>query len=495
MNGIDFLFDRINYERRSSLPYNEKRLKLENMGRLLKLLGQPQQRYPIIHIAGTKGKGSVATMLTSILLNSGYRVGTYTSPHMTHVGERFVLNGQPTSEEAVLELIQRIRPVVQELDDQAIESNTLDRPTFFEITTAMAFEYFATQHVDCAVIEVGLGGRLDSTNICRPILSVITSISFDHTKQLGNSLAEIASEKAGIIKENVPVVSGVTEPEPRDAIRLIAKERSAELFELEHDFLIRPHQSNPPVSSNGKALRSNQFQLPIPEQFDLRGKLRNEELNLAGLAASHAGDHQQRNAAVATACSRLIANQFSNISDETIRAGLSSAAIEGRIEVISQAPPIIVDVAHNVASAQALIDTISPALSGWTSTLLYATSRDKDHEGVLKVLLPRFQRAIFTQFKENPRGRDPSGILQTAEKIVKETGIEIQLSCDKLPETALESALKTGNQPEFLNQSRAEQNQTDNRNLICITGSVFIVAELKDMIKARFARTTVLDRD
>ncbi len=206
-----FLESRIDHERSTPAPYSQRNFKLERMRELLAALGDPHLGLPAIHIAGTKGKGSTAAMIAAALEAAGYRVGLFTSPHLERVEERIAIDGQPLSAPDWERLIEEARPHVERMDARA-ECEGACGPTYFEIVTALAFRHFADLGADCAVLEVGLGGRLDSTNVCRPIVSLITSISFDHVQQLGGTLAAIAGEKAGIIKPGVPVISGVVAP-------------------------------------------------------------------------------------------------------------------------------------------------------------------------------------------------------------------------------------------------------------------------------------------
>jgi len=223
VSAAQFLIDRINYERTNDIPYGKREFKLERMKRLLEHLGDPQEVVRVIHVAGSKGKGSTATIIASILTEAGLRTGLYTSPHLLRLEERFRIDGEEIAAQQLGRLVQStIRPVVARLDEEALANGQpWDTPTFFEITTAAAMVYFREQKVDAAVLEVGLGGRLDSTNICRPECCVITSISLDHTKQLGSTHPEIASEKAGILKVGVPLVTGVTHPEALATISVL----------------------------------------------------------------------------------------------------------------------------------------------------------------------------------------------------------------------------------------------------------------------------------
>ena len=469
-DNIEFLFDRINYERRNSLPYNENRLKLANMRRLLEFLGDPQKRYPIVHIAGTKGKGSVATMLSTVLKHGGYKVGTYTSPHFVHVRERFAINGEHCGQEDLDGLITHIRPFVMAMDEQAArEERPRDRPTFFEITTAIAFVYFANQKVDFAVIEVGLGGRLDSTNVCDPLLSLITSISLDHTRQLGESLGQIAAEKAGIIKSKVPVVSGVIATEPREVIRQIAQQQNSPLWELDRDFRVLNVRHHPECMQHGESTNGRpHFQLSRPRLFDVETQFDGQTQLFEDLSTALPGDHQIANAAVAVAAAKNLSAQFPHIDESAIRSGLAAAFIQGRIELIPVRPPVILDVAHNVASVQALVDTIGPSLAGREPILIFAVSRDKDYVGMLNLLLPRFQKVIFTRFVENPRARHPQELLEAANNISAASGVaHCQFEVCDQPIDAWH---------------RAKQLATQN-SVLCLAGSAFLIAELREFCR------------
>ena len=228
--SLRFLFSRINYERNSTSETSKQGFQLGRMHDLLSRLGNPHLEQRIIHVAGSKGKGSTAGMIASILQSAGYRTALFSSPHLYRIEERFSINKHPASTAQFTELITHIRPHVEQMDRESVG------PTYFEITTAMAFLHFSNNLADATVLEVGLGGRLDSTNVCLPELAVITSISRDHTRQLGSRLEDIAKEKAGIVKPGIPVISGVTNPPARKAISEICAIRKASLRELNKDF-------------------------------------------------------------------------------------------------------------------------------------------------------------------------------------------------------------------------------------------------------------------
>ena len=232
---LALLYGRINYERQ--LKVTPKHFKLRNMREFLQRLGNPHLEYPVIHVAGTKGKGSVATMVGQILTSAGHQTGVYTSPHLETIHQRMAIDGAMISDDQLVEVLLDIGPVADQMDREAAADNR--RPlTFFEVTTAAAFCFFAKQKTDAVVMEVGLGGRLDSTNVCQPLVSVITNISHDHTKQLGTTLDKIAFEKAGIIKPMVPVICGATDPEAKAVIAKVAADQHSPLFLYEDDFFI-----------------------------------------------------------------------------------------------------------------------------------------------------------------------------------------------------------------------------------------------------------------
>jgi dihydrofolate synthase/folylpolyglutamate synthase len=492
---IEFLFNRINYERRSVLAYNEQRMRLENMRRLLEKLGDPHQRLSIVHIAGTKGKGSVATMVSSILAESDLRVGTYTSPHLHALNERFLINNSPIDSTELDRLIRVTRPHLEDLDQDAIErGDPFGRPTFFEITTAIAFLHFAQQQVDYAVIEVGLGGRLDSTNICTPRLSIITSISYDHTRQLGETLPEIAGEKAGIIKSGIPLICGVEQPEISQLIARRAADHKSACWQLGVDFQLRPSVNrSAPLLPTGQLPTHNlpqedhtQAQTEPGELFSvqiLNRDISDVHTELQGLRTAMPGAHQQRNAAIAIASCKFLQKTDPRISQQAIGTGLAGARLAGRIEQVCAEPRIVVDVAHNVASAIALIETLQPAVS--SSTLIYATSRDKDFHGVLQVLLPHFSRVHFTRFLENPRARAPAELLAEATEITKrQPDLHWEFHLHLNPQDALQAAL---------DQPSSNEQPTSHAPLICITGSAFIVAELRNLCSSNVIQKRKLD--
>ena len=446
--ALDFLLQRINYERTTSVPYQSSEFKLDRMRRLMGLLGDPQSAVKAIHIAGTKGKGSTAAMLAAVLESAGYRAGLYTSPHLERIEERIAINGQACPPDAFLALAARVQPAVEQLDrEAAVEGAT--GPTFFEVTTAMAFLHFAQANVDAAVLEVGLGGRLDSTNVCRPEVCIITSISFDHVKQLGSTLGAIAAEKAGIIKPGVPVVSGLLEPEPRDVIAARAGDVAAPLIQrgIDYDFSLVP----------ARALAFRYFEPKDSPTYELP----NVTLGLLGR-------HQAANAATAIAAVNCLRARGWSISDDALRHGLAAARCPARIEQFGSAPTIILDVAHNLASIEALLAVLRERFTPRRRILIFASSRDKDYTGMLKLVLPAFDTVFLTQYIHNPRAMEAEGLLANAQQILANA------------DGALRPALHATARPQdALRLARAVATAED---LICISGSFFLAAELRPLL-------------
>ena len=424
--ALRFLDNRIDFERFQTMPGPEREIKLYRMCALLDRLGNPQDKLPIIHVAGTKGKGSTSAMISSVLCAAGYRTGLFTSPHLEKIEERIAIDGQPCTTNEFAALVAAVQPAVDALDREATAAAPADHgPTYFEIITAMALLHFVRCGVQAAVLEVGLGGRLDSTNVCLPRVSVITSISFDHVQQLGDTLQSIAREKAGIIKPGVPVISGVTAEEPRAAIRQIARDCSCRLVELDQDFRFGYHpplhlEKQPALGSmdfletrTQLVSHNNKSPLPLGEgQGEGRHPIECHNLPLSLL-----GRHQAANAAVALATIHELIRQGWNISEQAIRQGLAAVHWPARIEIIARQPVVILDSAHNTASIAALMEVLKESFSVSRRLLLFATTRDKDYEEMLKLLLDGFDEIVFTQYTTNPRALPPAELEAAAFKL------------------------------------------------------------------------------
>ncbi len=318
--AMHFWFGRINYEVKSPTPSD---LSLDRMRDLLFRLANPQDRFPIVHVAGSKGKGSTSAMLVSILQQAGLRTGLFTSPHLVAVEERIQVDRQAISPDELTEWMAEIQ------SRSGAAPGIASALTFFEIATALGFLHFARRGVDIAVVEVGLGGRFDSTNVCEPMLAVITSISFDHTQILGNTLAQIAMEKAGIIKHGRPCVSGVTAPEARTVIEHTCRERNAPLCQVGRDYHFH-HMPALPSDAN----------LALP-----RVAISTQAHRWLPLEVGLLGAHQAANAALAVIAVEELRRQGLSITDETVAKGLATVQWPARQEIVSQHPLVLLDCA------------------------------------------------------------------------------------------------------------------------------------------------------
>ena len=475
---LDWLLGRINYERVPCLPYSAGRLKLERMRELLARLGNPQQRMRLIHVGGTKGKGSTAAAIAAILTAAGYRTGLYSSPHLDRIEERWAVDGRCCSAAEFVALIARIRPVVEAMEGQGraadlqrdhservlqsgpqAELGRGDGPTYFEITTALAFLHFADRQVDAAVIEVGLGGRLDSTNVIAPVVAVISSVSLDHTKQLGSTLTDIAREKAGIFKRGVSVVSGVTEAEPRRVICQTAQRLDCRLLEASVDFSFR---YAPPA----------RIDVPQPSgTIDFECRATGLEHRYSGLELSLLGHHQAANAAVALAVVGELRRQGWAVSEGAVRGGLAAAALPARVEVVGRRPSVIIDSAHNVASAEALVRVLTDSAVPRPRILVFAASRDKDVRGMLQVLGPEFDRVILTRYAQNQRAAAVGQLSAMARELTSAPCHAVERSAD-----AWQAACR----------------HAGREGLIVVTGSFFLAAEVRRLATSRRPREAAL---
>ncbi|HVA50491.1 MAG TPA: folylpolyglutamate synthase/dihydrofolate synthase family protein [Pirellulales bacterium] len=443
--ALSFLYGRIDYERALAMPYGSE-LKLDRMRELLVRLGNPQDRLPIVHVAGTKGKGSTSAMIAAALSAAGYTTGLYTSPHLDRLEERFMIDGRACTADELVRLTDQLRPVVAEMDREACLTNGDTGPTYFELTTALAWLHFVERGIDVAVAEVGLGGRLDSTNVCRPRLTIITSISFDHMKQLGNTLEAIAREKAGIVKPGVPVISGVTAERPRREIELVCQQSDAPRVQLGRDFDFAYHP----------ARRVDEG--PIWPTIDFVSHTAGREQYRRGVALGLLGSHQAANAALALASLDQLALQGWSLPETAIRRGLAEVRWPARVEVVGRRPTLVLDAAHNVASIAALVQTLRESFSARERLLVFATTQEKQVAQMLALLLPDFDRVILTRYQNNPRGVPPEELAALARGISE---VPVQVCAD--PSAAWQAA----------------REQAGEEDLVCVTGSFFIAAEMR----------------
>jgi dihydrofolate synthase/folylpolyglutamate synthase len=425
---LDYLYTFVDYSLVRNFQNAPGRFDLTRMAALAAALGDPQKQYPIIHVAGTKGKGSVSAFCASALQAAGYHTGLYTSPHLVDFSERIQVNGQPISSDEVVALVEECKPVVASIPEV----------TWFEYTTMLAFMYFARQNVDAAVIEVGLGGRLDATNIVTPDVSVITSISYDHMAVLGDSLIQIAAEKSGIIKPGKPVVIAPQSDDVRSEIIRIAAQNKAPLIQADQDYDFRFISH----SLDGQS-------------FLITSKSRPQES--AQLAIPLLGSHQVENAATAYAALRALDASHLKVSEDAIRQGFASTIWPGRFEILRRHPPVVIDCAHNQDSSHRLRQTLDDYFPRWPIVLIFGASEDKDIAGMFTQLLPRVHKVIATQ-SIHPRATSPARLVELARPF------GVPVSAASTVEDALDEALV----------------EVDADELLLVTGSIFVVAGVRE---------------
>jgi len=428
---LDYLYSFVDYSLTRSLRYSPEKFDLGRMAALAQAVGSPHQDYPIIHVAGTKGKGSTCAMIANILEMAGLKVGLYTSPHLIEFTERIQINRQPVSRQRLVELVNVLKPEVAKIE----------RLTTFELTTTAAFLYFSQEKVDIAVIEVGLGGRLDATNIVDPLMSVITSLSMDHMNVLGDTLEKIAVEKGGIIKPGKPVVVAHQKPEAAAVLKQIAIERNA-----------------PILFTDAKVQATVTAHSLTGQDFSLKGLAENNGKNrILHFHLPLLGEHQVQNAVTAYAAIQVLQESGISIPESSIQRGFESVYWPGRFEILQNAPLVIIDSAHNLDSAEKLAQTIRDYLSGRPVNIIFGASEDKDVTGMLSALKPVVEQVIITQ-SEHPRSYDSVQLGELAVKI----GLQVAV----IPN--LIAALETG-------LGRVPIN-----GALVITGSIFIAAGARE---------------
>jgi dihydrofolate synthase/folylpolyglutamate synthase len=421
--ALDYLYSFVDYSLKHSSELAKAEFNLDRMFVLMEELGSPQNKYPIIHVAGTKGKGSVSALCASALQAGGYKVGLYTSPHLLDYCERIQVNGKPISHELMVELVEEIKPAVARVPFL----------TTFEITTALGFLAFAQQACNAAVIEVGLGGRLDATNIVTPKVSVITSLSYDHMAVLGDTLAKIAGEKAGIIKQGVPVVSSPQKDEALEVLERIASERGSTFTLVGKDVKF---------GKLGSSLDSQSL-------FILSA---NDTSRLV-VTIPLLGEHQIENAAIA--CTALKASGI-ELSDSSIQNGFSQVKWRARFEIARRHPTIIFDSAHNQDSFVKLRLTLDEYFPGQQVYLIFGASEDKNLPGMFEEMKTKIKKLIVTR-ADHPRALQPEQIIQLA----NQAGVESEAI------TPVESAL-----------ARALELSKNDGSIVLSAGSMFVTAEV-----------------
>jgi dihydrofolate synthase/folylpolyglutamate synthase len=427
----DYLNSFVNYEQIPGISYAEPGYSLGHVEELLKHMGNPQLAARTVHIAGTKGKGSVAVMIAQVLTGSGYKTGLYTSPHLHILRERISIDGNLISEAEFAAAMAEVKPFIESMKDDS----TFRQLTYFEVLTVLTFTYFRKKHVGFQVLEVGLGGRLDATNVARPIVCIITPVSLDHTQILGNSLEEIAREKAGVIKPGCWVVLS---PQPEEAASVlidICREKEAKMVQVGKD--VTWHKTG--------------------------GDLRHQSLVIEGRTSKYhvdiplLGDYQLENTAAAVATLEILVSEGFAISAADIAQGFARVKWPGRFQILQQHPTVLVDGAHNVTSMRRLVSNIKSYFSYKRIFLVFGTSCDKDIPGIINELVALSPQVIVTQ-TEHSRAA-PLSTLATEFSM---RGIEPETG-----ETVTEAI------------SRA-LSLADREDIICVTGSLFVVAESLD---------------
>lgn len=385
--ALSYLYSFVDYTLERSYRYTPDRFNLDRVRVLLRAVGDPHRAFGSIHVAGTKGKGSVSALSAAALRAGGYRVGLYTSPHLIRITERIQVDGEEITEEAMAALLEELKPDVARIPGI----------TMFEILTALAFLHFARQKVDFAAVEVGLGGRLDATNVVEPLVSVITSLSYDHMHVLGNSLSDIAREKAGIIKRGIPLVLAPQQHEAERVVEEIARERGAPIIRVGRDWLYAP---------GGHDLeRQTVFIWPASEQAHMDTFVEtagSEEWAPPRYEIPLLGFHQVVNSAVAYAALDVVRRSGVRLEDDAIQQGFREVVWPGRFQVLSRSPVVVIDSAHNRDSALRLRIALDDYFPGQPVSLVFGAMGDKDIPGMLAELLPRVSRLILTQ-PDHPR--------------------------------------------------------------------------------------------
>jgi dihydrofolate synthase/folylpolyglutamate synthase len=428
--AVRWLLERTDFERMRVVKYSEETFKLDRMRTLLSLLGNPHEQFRSVHVAGTNGKGSTTAMIASMMQGCGYAVGLYTSPHLVDLRERIQVNGVPIDRNDFTDLMKEVAKAAAKLDSE---------PTFFEIITALGFKHFAEQAIDLAVVEVGLGGRLDSTNVIRPEVSIITSIDFDHVKLLGNTLPEIAREKAGIFKKDVPALIFESESSVEKAIREVADQVGAPLRIVNKDIEfssrfcstddLGPHTR---VCLYSKTSRLEHLPVPLP------------------------GEHQASNCGLALAAIDVLRSAGFDCPEEKVTAGLARTTIPGRMQMVWDRPRVVVDGAHNPGAMTSLMRCIGAHVPYDSMICVFGCGADKDVPTLLDKVNLGADKVIFTRAQSNVRSVDPEEL----QRLFMERSGKMSQIGRTLPE-ALELASRT----------------VGREDLILVTGSFYLVGE------------------
>jgi dihydrofolate synthase/folylpolyglutamate synthase len=438
-SAMRYLASQTDYEQMLRVRYNRDTFNLDRMHRLLKGLGNPHEKIRAVHIAGTKGKGSTAMMLAAMLESCGHSVGLYTSPHICDVRERIRINGSVVTQAAMTRLINRAIPLIEAEPD--------DKPTFFEIFTALAFCHFVDQQVDLAVVETGLGGRLDSTNVLKPAVCGLTSISMDHMHQLGHSLHDIATEKAGILKQDTPAISVPQHPDAEQVLRRTASGVNSRL------------------QFTGKDIEFS-YRVESSRQVGCHARvcLTTDQSRFEHLPVPLLGEHQAVNCGLALALLDSLKSLGYQIDDQRAMDGLARVEIPGRMEMIHRDPRILVDGAHNAASVQALMRGIGQHIPYDSMVMIFGCAADKDIPGMMRQISTGADKVIFTRAASNTRAADPTELAEMYE--------ECSGKVSQVAETLVDAI-------------RIANNAVSREDLICITGSFYLVGEAKSLLQTK----------
>ncbi|RKY29410.1 MAG: bifunctional folylpolyglutamate synthase/dihydrofolate synthase [Planctomycetota bacterium] len=435
----NFLFGFTNYERVVDFDYNASKLDLRRMRALLEFLGEPHLAMHAVHITGTKGKGSTALMIAEILRAAGVRTGAYMSPHLVRLEERICVNGEMIPED---ELVRQVNLLLPHLEACARSGRRFATPTFFEIFTAIAWRYFKECGVEVAVVEVGLGGRLDSTNIIAPDVCIITNISLDHTRQLGGTPPRIAAEKAGIVKPGVPVLTAVTDDESLRVIADRCRGAGAPLYLLGRDILLEG---------------DGEFSVGLGRR------------TVGGLSLKVPGRHQRWNAALAVAAAFVLSESFPAIGDGAIRAGLRRVELPGRIEVTQRKPTVIIDGAHNAASIECLLDSLHDDFACDSLRLVFAVVTGKDIAGMARRIAERARElkleSLTLTGTDSPRSCGRETLLPVFEQALGAAGVDVRVEWSDDVRHLYDCATKA-----------------PPGALTCFTGSMYLAGRVKEIV-------------
>ena len=433
-----YLMSRPDFERARSVKYGEQTFKLDRMRKLLELLGNPHEKIKTVHVAGTNGKGSTVAMVASMLRTSGYAVGVYTSPHLIDIRERVQIDGQMIGKNDFVEVVRTVAKAAEKLGEQA---------TFFELMTAAAFAHFAEQAVDIAVIEVGLGGRLDSTNVITPLVSIVTGIDLDHTKLLGATKAQIAREKAGIFKKGVPALFFEQDPEVDAVIREVAADVGADLrivnkdIEFSSRFCVTPDLGpHTRVCMYTKTSRLEHVPVPLP------------------------GEHQAANCGLAMAAVDVLKSFGFELPEDKLTAGLAATKVPGRMDVVSARPRILCDGAHNPAAMSALMRCVGAHVPYDSMVCIFGCCADKDIGEMIDKVNLGADKVIFTRAATTPRAASPEDL----QKLFQERSGKMSQIARSVPD-AIEMAIRA----------------VSREDLVCVTGSFYVVGEALKYLSER----------